>query len=320
MTGTGNPHAKKFAELFDGLKTAYGTGEGRWVHEPVKLRHYSLHLQGHGPGLGIAPLRDDGTVMFAAIDLDEPDFDAARTMQTLLPGPTFLERSRSGNAHVFAFFDEPVEAWVARGIMREATAAIGRPKVEVFPKQDKLRIGMVGNYINLPYYGEDRPIVGFNSDKTGIVTEDFTLAAFIDTAGEYLNAPEAWRKRAHWLGVQTPEEKAANTTHREFGTSSYLHMCAEWVLEHREDNPVVEGHRAVVYFSLSKQLANCNTFDNQEALAILGLINDASPDPISESELKRIYFNAVRGQFTSTGCDDPLFSPYAHPDCKIAKR
>ena len=95
-------------------------------------------------------------------------------------------------------------------------------------------------------------------------------------------------------------------------------MCAEHVLKHREDNPVVSGHRAVVYFALSKMLANCNQYRSDEALALLGLINDASPDPIHEQELRRIYFNAERGQFTSTGCDDPLFLPYAHPDCPIA--
>lgn len=318
-SGEANPNTPRFAKLFDGLKSAHGTGEGRWVHEPVKLRHYALHLQGHGPGLGIAPLKEDATVSFAAIDLDEPDFETAKTLATLLPGTTFIERSRSGNAHVFAFFTEPIEAWVPRGIMREANAAVGKKHVEVFPKQDKLRIGMVGNYINLPYYGDQRPVVAFNSQKTGYVQEEFTLAAFVDTATEYLNDPEEWRKRAAWLGVPSPEERTQSGTDREFGTSTFLHMCAEYVLEHREDNPVVEGHRAVVYFALAKQFANCATFDDDEALVMLGLINDASPDPISEGELKRIYFNAVRGQFKSTGCDDPLFAPYAHPDCKIAK-
>jgi hypothetical protein len=59
-------------------------------------------------------------------------------------------------------------------------------------------------------------------------------------------------------------------------------------------------------------------FEHDECLAMLALVNDASPDPISAAELDRILFNAERGQFTSTSCDDPLFLPYADPECKLA--
>lgn len=316
-TKTGSPYTGRFRDLFTGLDTAYGTGTGGWVREPVKLKNYSMHLRGQGPGLGIAPLREDGTVSFAAIDLDEPDFDSARQLAEFLPGTSFIERSRSGNAHIHVFFSEPIEAWVPRGIMREATAALGKPHVEVFPKQDRLRIGMVGNYINLPYYGNKRPIIAVNIAEKDYREFEFTLEEFVDTAKHYLNDPEDWRKRARWLGVPSPKERD-EFSHSEFGTQSFLHKCAEHIIANREEVPIVEGHRAVVYFALSKQLANCNQFSRDENLAILGLVNDASPDAISEAELKRIYFNAERGQFTSTGCDDPLFLPYAHPDCPIA--
>lgn len=305
---------QRFAALFSGLDSSYGTGAGAWVHEPPTLEVFADHLAGKGDGLGIAPLRQDATVSFAAIDLDEPDFDTALELRSLLPGPAFIERSRSGNAHIFAFFSEPVEAWVPRGIMREATAAMGKRHVEVFPKQDKLRIGMVGNYINLPYFGNTRPMLFEDDDKS--ILCDMDIEDFLDAAERELNDASGWRKRAHWLGIPSPDERKAEG--REFGTQSVLHMCAEHVLKHREDNPVVSGHRAVVYFALSKMLANCNQYRSDEALALLGLINDASPDPIHESELRRIYFNAERGQFTSTGCDDPLFLAYAHPDCPIA--
>lgn len=306
------PYVKDFKRLFSGLETAYGTGAGGWVREPVKLKNYSMHLRGHGDGLGIAPLREDGTVSFAAIDLDEPDFETARELSKLLPGTTWIEKSRSGNAHIHAFFSEPIEAWIPRGIMREATAALGKPHVEVFPKQDRLRIGMVGNYINLPYFGDTRPVLHRGDEDMPLNPE-----LFVSDAIAFLNDPEIWKKRAHWLGVPTPKEReAAQTT--EFGQQPYLHRCAEYVIANRDNNPIVAGHRAVAYFSLSKMLANCNQFTTDESLAILGLINDSSPDPITEDEIHRIYFNAERGQFRSTGCDDPLFLPYADPECPIA--
>src|ERR1039458_6533541 len=135
-----------FMRLFRGREDAYGTGKGGWVHKPAGSEQYMDHIEGRGTGLGIAPLLDDGTVWFAAIDLDEPDFDAAKEMQDYLSfATTWIERSRSGNAHVWAFFDTPIEAWIPRGIFREVTAALGKPTVEIFPKADKLKDGMVGN-------------------------------------------------------------------------------------------------------------------------------------------------------------------------------
>jgi hypothetical protein len=79
-------------------------------------------------------------------------------MQEYIPGTSFIERSRSGNAHVWVFFSEPLEAWVAMGILKEATSGGGKQHVEVFPKNHDFAKVKLGNYINLPYHGSDRPI------------------------------------------------------------------------------------------------------------------------------------------------------------------
>ena len=301
---------QQFASLFAGRTDAYGTGQGRWIKNPPTLDIYRNHLLGQGPGLGIAPLRDDGTVLFAAIDLDEPDFDAAFEMQGYLPGPSFVESSRSGNAHVWVFFGAPIEAWIPRGILKEAILAAGKEHVEVFPKQDRLLPGMLGNYINLPYYGKDRPIY------TGASRLPYTLEGFIESAQCGLNDRQTWLNRANWLSIGPPE--ARSTEHAEFGTQEQLHICADYVIDNCSINPVMPGHRAVVFFALAKQLLNCVLFDADETLRILREVNAESPEPVPDSELRRTVDNVVRGQFTSTGCDDPLFAPYAHPDCPIA--
>lgn len=297
-----------FAELFAGRTDAYGTGRGEVIRARVTPALYADHLAGKGHGLGIFPLGDEGTVNFAAIDLDQPDFTAAAAMADMLPGTTWIERSRSGNAHVWAFFLEPIEAWVARGLMREATAAIGLPKVEVFPKQDRLLEGMVGNYINLPYHGDDRPIL---QDGVALTLQTFTACAM-----KTRNEPAAWQRRAEFMGIEPPEMREQTS---EFGAAATLHCCAEHIIANRFDNPVREGHRATVFFALAKQLLNYEGFDEDEAWQWLSEVNEASPESISESELRRIFTNVLRGQFTSTGCDDPLFAPYAHPDCPIAR-
>ena len=215
---------------------------------------------------GIAPLRDDGTVRFAAIDLDEPDFGFAREVASFLPGTKWVERSRSGNAHVWTFFSEPVEGWIPRGIMRNALEALGRQEVEVFPKQDTLRPGMLGNYINLPYHGTNadatwrRPMVEMvypgGPERMEANLDDahgFILGAFLRFAHRRLNDPAEWRSRAAALGLQAPEDRPETA---EFGTRDVPHACAMYIYEHRYTNPITPGNRAVVLFCLAKQFLN----------------------------------------------------------------
>src|SRR3954471_3657554 len=139
--------ANQFRSLFNGRTDAYGLRHGEVVRAPLTVRQYALHLEGDKP-LGVFPLMDDGTVRFCAIDLDRQDPDTAWALADRLPGPAYVERTRSGNYHVWSFFDEPIQAWVARFIMRKTLEAARQENVEVFPKTDSLRPGMLGNYIN----------------------------------------------------------------------------------------------------------------------------------------------------------------------------
>lgn len=306
--------APRFAKLFSGLDIAFGTGKGEWIKRPPRASDWTDHLNGHGPGIGIAPLRPDNTVLFAAIDLDEPDFEAARDMQTYIPGTSWIERSRSGNAHVWVFFSEPLEAWVAMGILKEAVLAAGKKGVEVFPKNWDFSRVKLGNYINLPFHGSTRPILR-DDPRDGFV-DDIGLKAFIEVAERTRNDPREWRKKATWLLIENPANRSSERA--EFGQQENLHICADYVIENMDTNPVVEGHRNAVFFALAKQLTNWKHVDHDEALDIMRSVNEASPDTAPDAELRRILANAERGQYTSTGCDDALFIRYAHPSCPIA--
>lgn len=302
----------RFAALFSGLDIAYGTGKGQWIKRPPVAADWVNHLNGYGSGVGIAPLRADNTVMFAAIDLDEPDFDAAREMQKYIPGTSWIESSRSGNAHVWVFFDGPVAAWIPMGILKEATLAAGKEHVEVFPKNHDFAKVKLGNYINLPFHGSKRPILWRTDSGHDMKLK---LEEFVDTAERHLNSPKKWEQKADWLMLSSPESK---TRTQEFGAQPNLHICAQHIIS-GDAGPITEGHRSIVYFSLAKMLTNWEQVDHDEVVEIMRSVNEMSaPDDISDSELLRIIGNAERGEFTSTGCDDPVFSPYAHPSCAIA--
>lgn len=275
---------------------------------------YHNHLDGTY-GIGVFPVRNDNTVKFAAIDLDEPNFELARYLAGLLPGHVWIERSRSGNAHIWAFFAEPAPAWAARSVLKAATFAAGRPEVEVFPKQAELREGMVGNYINLPYFGEERWMVWATGDESDCTPPGYTLNGFLHDAEPRLSDPEEWVRRARAIGAEPPGRRREES---EFGTRGAVHVCATYMLEHKEDNPLASGHRHVVLFNLAKMLLNCREYDESDALTILEGYNDAGTAPLGHHELEQIVANAARGGWTSTGCDDPLMAPYVSPDCPIA--
>jgi hypothetical protein len=316
--------AKRFEALFDGRKDAYGVDRGGVVKSPLTTPMYTAHLRGlDGAAIGVFVVRDDATVTFAAIDLDEPDFDLAKELAELLPGHCWIEKSRSGNAHVWSFFSEPVPAWAARSVLRAATLAMGRPEVEVFPKQAALREGMVGNYINLPYFGESRPMVWQSGEpdlsrrlmeSIGGPWRPYSLEAFLHDAEPRRNDPEEWIRRARAIGASEPQPADDS----EFGTRASLHICAQHMLETKDTNPLEPGHRHVVLFNLAKMLLNCREYDEDDALVILEGYNAASTAPLGQAYLETVVDNAARGAWTSTGCDDPVMIPYIHPDCPIA--
>lgn len=310
---------RKFMELFSGLDRAHGLGIGRIEKTPPTQDLFQLHLAGKGSGLGIFPLMDDGTVNFAAIDLDEPNFELAATLQSLLPGETWIERSRSGNAHIWAFFKEPVPGWIPRGIMQFALEAVGRTDVEIFPKQDKLLEGMVGNYINLPWHGRNRPILHppLPDDGANTLQEPFEdRGAWVALAYGTRNDPEEWYIRARALDIKPPEERPVLT--REQGELGFLHDCALHIIRNRETNPVIEGHRNAVFFHVTKQLLNYREMTEDEAHTLLHELNAAAQPPAPDREVDRIFNNARKGGFTGTGCDDPLMAPYVLDTCPIA--
>jgi len=309
---------EQFARLFRGRTDALGTGDKppKVQRREVTIVDYEGHLAGDGNGIGIYPMLDSNEVWFCAIDLDEPNFDLARTMQKLIPGQSFIERSRSGNAHVWAFFEQPCPAWAVRTILRGATQSIGRPDVEIFPKQDGLRKDMIGNFITLPYHGDSRPVLTNPLPDGGNWDEELPRERFIAAAQQGLHDPDAWVRRARALGGQPPSEREPST---EFGEQPNLHMCAEFIMEHRFDNPLTPGHRSVVLFNCARQFLNWRDCTIEEARRWVHEINDAATSPAPRHEVDRQFDNALAGKWTGTGCDDPVMQPYVHPDCPIAK-
>jgi predicted P-loop ATPase len=169
--------AARFLALFAGLDRSHGiyripaaakpNGKGklhdkswaRTVEEPLTVAVWAGHLRGDY-GLGVVPVRDDGTCVFGAIDVDVYPLDHAKLAADIARHalPLVMCRTKSVGAHLYAFFSEPVQAALAIEKLKGWARLLGcLPKVEIFPKQSALYgASDHGSWINMPYQGGKR--------------------------------------------------------------------------------------------------------------------------------------------------------------------
>jgi hypothetical protein len=195
---------ERIGKLFRGLERAHGEfreksdlrksdnkvqGSAKTVEGEVTRDHWAAHLAGEY-GVGVVPITDAGTCTFAAIDFDNyNEYTVKRfVIDAKKSGFPFVWcKSKSGGAHLYMFFAEPIAAADVRKKLGDLARALGYPKIEIFPKQETLEPGQIGNWINLPYFNEKYTArYGFDDNSQPISECD----AFLDYAESKLVLPE----------------------------------------------------------------------------------------------------------------------------------
>jgi len=193
-----------FMALFDGNTAGYGqhvfdeSGAcNNWtVTGSPRLETYKAHLEGK-KGLGIVPVQPGNTCVFGCIDYDahhkegasEVDLIALESKVAKLDLPLMVCRSKSGGAHLWAFFAERVQATECKSLLVTWAKQLGIAKEsEIFPKQVYLSDGQIGNTINLPYFDADKTnrFCVFEGAEIGIIE-------FIKLSNEHLLSKEEIR-------------------------------------------------------------------------------------------------------------------------------
>lgn len=168
------PVAARFMRLFEGASRSHGTytqedpevggkrtikRTARTLREPVTVDLWSQHIAGTRP-LGVVPIREDDHCMWGAADVDDYTIDVAELASELrkLEVPAIVCRTKSGGAHVYLFFSEPIPAEEVVPRLRELAALIGHGDCEIFPKQTTVLAsrGDLGSWLNMPYFGGDQ--------------------------------------------------------------------------------------------------------------------------------------------------------------------
>lgn len=126
----------------------------------------SEHLSGKRC-LGFYLLEQNNTCYATAVDFDNHDENPdphwkAKTEKVYYAlcqaglDPV-VEMSQSGKAaHVWLFFEDATEAWIPRAFWRGVSLFLEVALVEVYPRQDKLKDGGLGNLIRYPLWNQSR--------------------------------------------------------------------------------------------------------------------------------------------------------------------
>lgn len=161
--------ASTLASLFSGNTAAYGVtqvGEivdgkaqssSKLLYGTPTLHTWEQHLSGQ-LSIGIAPLKEDDTCAFAAIDIDDYDYSLFDIVKAIYDFniPLVPCYSKSHKLHLYAFFEDSVEAKEVVDYLKRWVAAFGcNPKTEIFPKQVKTSAqNKFYSWINMPYFNE----------------------------------------------------------------------------------------------------------------------------------------------------------------------
>lgn len=199
--------------------------------QPRKMSLHTIqrHLIGSEPDasdvIGVYPLFPDGTCRFLVFDFDNhkdgadgldganvddtwmDEVDALREICRINGVPALVERSRSGRgAHVWLFFDGPIEASLARRfgfyLLDKGAESVNLKSFSYYdrmiPAQDRLRAGGFGNLIALPLQGQ-----ALRNGNSAFIDENWN--AYPDQWGALLSARKISRQTMEDILRDYPE-------------------------------------------------------------------------------------------------------------------
>lgn len=239
-----------FITLFSGRTDAYGSWEGGCVKEPLSQVHFVEHLAGI-IGIGIYPVDEHNLTRWGCSDIDVPDLDGVRNLQTALSMKeivTWVERSRKGY-HLWLFSETPLPAPFMRRCLLVAHQVCDYPAKEVNPKQEK--VTGYGNYVRLPYFGgidsvpQERVVLD-NDDKP------MALHVFVEQALASRNKP-ALIERVAELHV-APKPVSIQFGNNTVPTSELRYYMSPYSYKMWENGPLDGSDRSSTLVRLADRL------------------------------------------------------------------
>ena len=302
--------AEKFYKLFEGNQRAHGIfnpdehradgkrlGVYKIIKKPPTPELWVQHLEGK-EGLGIIPIRDDNMCKWGAIDIDSYDVDHLKIVKRLKEAKIvgWVGRSKSGGAHIYFFFTDPIKASFVQSKLTELAASLGHAEGEIFPKQSTILVdrGDTGNGLNMPYFkGEfsTRSVYDFKG-------EVLSPEEFVDQATRFRIGPDQFAK----YSMSEPEPTLKH------GPPCLNELCQQGF---------GEGSRNNALFNLGVY-ARMFDSDNWEALVQRYNVDYLHP-PLSHTEVGAVIKQLQRKDYHYK-CEDQPIKPFCNKDVCITRK
>lgn len=297
-------NAARFGRLFEGNQRSSGrydpARDRAWTeYVPAGQADYQAHLSGR-VGLGIVPIQDDDSCVWAAIDIDGHDSDEDLPINDYADAiaihklPLIACRSKSGGVHVYLFLDRPQPAGKIRIFMEGWARMIGAGGMEIFPKQGRLTVGQdgqknKGNWLNLPYLDGDATI------RYAVVEgRKLSLMQFLDLAEKNKVSDAGLRALSM---VEHPDAPP----------------CVQKMFAHG----VAQGHRNEALYNIVvyHKKANPNDYDAKATAANTAVF----AKPLPRAEMQRTINSASRPDCTYRCNEEPIRSLCDRETCVTRK-
>lgn len=258
--------AEDFDKLFAGRRDGYGLVEGGLCKEPLTLDVWQEHLTGTG-SVGVYPIVDD-MVHWGAVDIDLGDdlIVLAENLKKVLAAfniTAWIERSKGKGYHVFVFAQDWIPAATMRRALLVACDVAGVPPKEINPKQETLKDGEWGNYLNIPYAKvwaafEKRVVL---KDGVAMSAEDFARQALL-----LRNHVSNFTKVAALYKLPTRRQLEIGEVELDFDLSPYLNkIVTEGPLPDKQTNRIDRSN----YLARVAHICKDEALTAEQAFAVL---------------------------------------------------
>jgi len=302
----------RFMRLFRGYTKRHGqyvvekqedsgkfSGRANTVDTPPDQEAFEAHLKGE-KGIGVIPLTEENKCYFAAIDIDVYPVDHMKIAWAVKDMPLFVTRSKSNGAHIWLFIPDGADATVVVRFMKKVAGELGYGGCEIFPKQTQ-RAGPqdVGNWINLPYFGDSRVGVVIRSE-TEKVLDEYPLEQWLDFVEE--NTTMVTQEELDERAPRVTGTRRSGATKKDFEDGP---PCLERIMQ----NGMGEGSRNNVMYQCIQYLVRKYTSADEIEGRAMKFNLEAYDPPLPASEVRAV-LKSVMAKERGFKCHEEPMSGY----------
>jgi len=291
---------ERFVQRADLYPVQLAGGQYTVVRRPLDETVIRRHLQGRITiGLYGAP---DSTSKWLCLDIDTHDeVELHRLWRRLdrLQVPHLTEFSGRKGYHLWVFFCSPVPNRLARTLGRALTR-----KHEVFPKQDHISDGGLGNLVKAPW-GVHR-VTGarclFMDRSLGVLPDQLRALAEVELTDPMRVLRRCFPKAAQRLSTSSrvplaPDGEAIDVAHM-VPSVCIIKDCVRLAI----GSGTRQGHRNRVGYIIATELRRIGMQPSSARQVLCEVWNPMNRPPLDGDEIERILGSAYEGSQRTFGC------------------